>query len=73
MKVHETEGRDEQKSRRPEDIRWRLTEHIEELHDRESWLKDIAIENEEEVEEVYLRPVLLETDIEKAIKEKNRK
>ena len=69
IKVHGIEGSNKQKSRRLEDIRRRLTEYTEELYNRENQPNNIATEDKEEVEEVYLRPVLLETEIEKAMKE----
>ena len=66
-KVWEVEGRNGQNLTRPADIRERFIEYVEELYNKES-KPNIELE-EREVEDDYLGPQLLESEIERAIKE----
>ena len=68
QRVQEIEGRNGQKLTRPEDIRNRFIEYVEELYDKQN-KPDIIIEEENDVGEDFLGPQLIESEIERAIKD----
>ena len=67
-KVQEIEGKNGQKLTRPEDIRSRFIEYVEELYDKQN-KPDVELEEETDIEDDFLGPCLLDSEIERAMKD----
>ena len=67
-KVQEIEGKNGQKLTRPEDIRRRIIEYVEELYDTQN-KPEVELEEEIDVEEDFIGPYLLDSEIERAMKD----
>lgn len=68
QRVQEIEGRNGEKLTRLEDIRSRFIEYVEELYDKQN-KPNLLIEEEADVEEDHLGPLLLESETERSIKD----
>ena len=67
-KVQEIEGKNGQKLTRAEDIRSRFIEYVEELYDTQN-KPDVELEEEIDIEDDFLGPCLLDSEIERAMKD----